>query len=139
MRTRAKQGGMTLIEIMVVLAILALIMGVLVGPVIFRHWERAKVRTARLQVGDVAYRAYPEWRFDHPDEDCPADAEALREYTNGRSVIDPWGSALATRCGATAPPSVPFGALSLGPDRREGSRDDIRSWDEEVRGAYRER
>jgi len=125
-----RQRGMTLLEILIVLAILALVMGVLVGPRIMTAWRDARIKTTRLQVYDLAYGAFPAWQVDHPSADCPEELLALASYARTRKMTDSWGTALAMRCGASAPPEEEFGALSAGPDERVETPDDIRSWDE---------
>ena len=44
------QRGMTLLEIMIVLAILALVMGLVVGPRVMKMFGESKVDIARLTV-----------------------------------------------------------------------------------------
>ena len=128
-----RQRGMTLLEIMVVLAILALVMGLLVGPRVRSAWREAQIRTTRIQVHDLAYGAFPAWQLDHGSEPCPAELRELAAYAKTRKLVDSWGVALGMRCGPTAPPEEDFGALSFGPDQREETPDDIRSWDDATR------
>jgi general secretion pathway protein G len=130
---RRSQAGVTLIEIMVVLAIIGLIVGIIVGPSVMRRWREAQVRTARLQVADLT-KAYALWRLDHADQICPANLEELKRYAASGRMRDPWGVAYAMRCGDDAPPEEEFGAMSNGPDRRVETEDDIHSWDETVSG-----
>ncbi len=116
---------MTLLEIMIVLAILALVMGLVVGPKIMAHFREAKIRTARMAVTMYANQDYPQWAIDH-HERCPA---SIADIAGGQDVDDPWGTAYKLYCGATAPSaSVAFGAASFGEDTREGTPDDIQSW-----------
>jgi general secretion pathway protein G len=49
MRTRTRQSGFTLIEIMVVLVIIGLLMGI-VGPRLIRQQEKAQVKVAHIQI-----------------------------------------------------------------------------------------
>src|SRR5262249_33439717 len=53
--------GMTLLEIMIVLAILALVMGFLVGPAIFKSFQESKGEVAKNIVRKLANEAYPQW------------------------------------------------------------------------------
>ena len=54
-RSRA-QRGMTLLEIMIVLAILALVMGLVVGPRVMKMFGESKVDIAQLTVKKFATR-----------------------------------------------------------------------------------
>lgn len=127
---RLEQAGMTLIEIMIVLAILALIMGFLVGPRVMTSFKEARIKSAKMEVKDLAYNAYARWQADHEDETCPSSLEDLKKYTNKAKFKDPWGSKYVMRCGDNAPEGVEFGVSSPGPDKKEGTDDDVRSWDD---------
>jgi hypothetical protein len=48
---------------------------------------------------------------------------------NKKDVKDPWGSEFQMKCGDGAPEGAEFGVLSLGPDKKEGTDDDIKSWE----------
>lgn len=50
---RSKVGGFTLLELLVVLAILGLIAG-LIGPQVMKHLGGAKTKTARLQIEELS-------------------------------------------------------------------------------------
>jgi type II secretory pathway pseudopilin PulG len=116
---------MTLLEIMIVLAILALIMGLVIGPTIMKHFRDAKIQTARMAVKMYAEQDYPQWALAHHDP-CPS---SLAEMSHDPDIEDPWGTDYKMYCGATAPShDVAFGAASFGVDRRENTDDDIRSW-----------
>jgi type II secretory pathway pseudopilin PulG len=120
---------MTLIEIMIVLAILALVMGLVVGPLVMRSWEEARKDTARLAVRKLANEAYPQWRVLHPGHACPQSIADLGELTNSEDTKDPWGNEYKLHC----PPNLPAGAkviavMSFGPDGQAATADDIKSW-----------
>jgi prepilin-type N-terminal cleavage/methylation domain-containing protein len=124
------EAGVTLIEIMIVLAIIALIMGFLVGPKVMNAFKQAKVRTAWMMAKEYE-GAYAQWSADHEDP-CPAQLEELAKYTNRKDLKDPFGSLFVMKCGEQAPEGASdtgFGVLSLGPDKREGTGDDIKSWE----------
>ena len=117
---------MTLLEIMIVLAILALIMGLVIGPKIMEHFREARRQTARLAVKGYADRDYPQWSITH-HERCPS---SIVEIAGTTDVRDPWGTDYKAYCGSTAPtPAIAFGAASFGEDTRENTSDDIRSWE----------
>ena len=89
-RARA-QRGMTLLEIMIVLAILALVMGLLVGPKVMKMFAGSKVDITKLKLKKYAYEAYPSWSAAHPDKACPGAISELNEYMNGNDSNDSWG------------------------------------------------
>lgn len=123
------QAGMTLLEIMIVLAILALVMGLLVGPRVLESFQEAEEETTRMLVQQFADDAYPRWRADNRGEQCPSDLSELLEYLNADETEDAWGNELVMRCGDDAPEGRSFGVMSVGEDGEEGTEDDIRSWE----------
>lgn len=124
---RRGQGGMTLLEIMIVLAILALIMGFLVGPRVLRMLGEAKVDTAKLEAKDFV-NAYAAWSMKAEDS-CPTALTDLNAYRNKKSAKDPWKQEYLMRCGDNAPEGEEFGVVSKGPDKKENTPDDVKSWE----------
>jgi prepilin-type N-terminal cleavage/methylation domain-containing protein len=126
---RTTQRGMTLIEIMIVLAILALVMGLVVGPRVMEILFGAKEDIAKLAVSKLSGEAYPQWRSRNPGKPCPERLEELTEFMNKNDTNDPWGNPYKLLC----PPNLPAGAraiaiVSFGEDGQEGTDDDIKSW-----------
>lgn len=133
-RTRVQRGcqrGMTLLEIMIVLAILALVMGFLVGPKIYNAFQDSREDTQRAVLKQYAYEAYPRWQSRHPSTGCPSALSELSEYMNKTETKDVWGKELIMLCGDNMPAGVKggFGVMSLGADGQQGTTDDIKSWD----------
>ena len=126
---RAAQRGMTLLEIMIVLAILALVMGLVVGPKVFALFSHAKGDIAKDTVQKYAYEAYPSWASAHPDKSCPDRIEDLNEYMNNKDTKDPWGGDYTMLCGQNLPAGAKGIAItSPGPDGKIGNEDDVKSW-----------
>ena len=124
------QRGMTLLEIMIVLAILALVMGLVVGPRVMKMFGESKVDIARATVKKYAFEAYPSWGAAHPDKACPEKLEDLNEYMNNKDGKDPWGGQFKMLCGANLPAGAKGLAVSSpGEDGKEGTGDDVKSWD----------
>src|SRR5512147_2474430 len=101
------QRGMTLIEIMIVLAIIGLIMGVLVGPKVIRSFNESRVKTAFLMLKEYE-GAYTRWVADNEGE-CPEKLEDLLRYTNKKDLKDPWGATFVMKCGEGVPTETKFG------------------------------
>jgi len=127
---RVAQRGMTLLEIMIVLAILALVMGLVVGPRVMRMFSKSKDDIAGLTVKKYAYEAFGEWSQAHPDKACPDKLEDLSQYMDSKDVKDPWGNPYKMFCGQNLPAGAKGGlaVMSAGEDGKEGTEDDVKSW-----------
>jgi len=124
--------AMTLLEIMIVLAILALVMGLLVGPRVFRALSSSKGEVAKNMVKKFAYEAYSEWSMKPSKSGaCPTLAD-LAEFMNSKDTKDPWGEEYVIKCGGDLPAGVTPGSIAVyskGPDGKDGTGDDIKSWE----------
>lgn len=127
---RVAQRGMTLLEIMIVLAILALVMGLVVGPRVMRMFSKSKDDIAALTVKKYAYEAFGEWSQAHPDKACPDKLEDLSQYMDSKDIKDPWGNPYKMFCGQSLPAGAKGGlaVMSSGPDGKDGTEDDVKSW-----------
>ena len=125
---RVAQRGMTLLEIMIVLAIIALVMGLLVGPRVMKLFGQSKVDITKLKLNQYANEAFPSWSTNHPDKACPEKLTDLNEYMNSNDANDAWGRPLKLMC---PPPAGAkgIGVSSMGEDGKEGSPDDLKSWE----------
>ncbi len=127
---RHAQRGMTLLEIMIVLAILALVMGLVVGPRVMKMFGESKNDIARATVTKYVHEAYPSWSTTHRDKSCPDKLEDLNEYMNNKDIKDPWGSPYKMMCGQNLPAGAKgLAVMSNGEDQKEGTADDIKSWE----------
>jgi prepilin-type N-terminal cleavage/methylation domain-containing protein len=125
------QAGMTLLEIMIVLVIIALVMGVLIGPALMRKFGESKVKAAHVVTKKFAYEAYSQWSMANPSKGCPDDLKSLTKYMNSDDTKDPFGEDYVMVCGDGAselPAGTPFGVMSKGQDKKAGTPDDIQSW-----------
>jgi len=132
--------GFTLVELLVVLAILGLLAG-LVGPAIFNQFSKAKPKAAKLQVENLVQSV----RFFQLDTGrYPTTSEGLEALVtdpgsvsnwNGSYLgkeklpVDPWGNAYEYRAPGQ---HGDFDIWSLGSDGQEGGEGDaadIVSWD----------
>jgi len=123
---RAVQSGFTLLEIMVVLAIIALLAGG-VGAAVFRSFRRAQVQTARLRV-KAARDATSQFMIDNSSA-CPHGVEDLvnQKYLDRSNSKDPWGKDLIFKCPGTNDTDS-ADISSAGPDKQDGTPDDVNSW-----------
>lgn len=136
-KRRAGQRGMTILEIMIVLAIIALVMGFLVGPKIMKMFGESKGDTTRLMLKEYAEEAYPLWQRKNGNK-CPAALGDLNEYTNRKTaqtakdgkadINDAWGNPMALVC-PPPPGARGIGVVSAGEDGKMDTGDDIHSWD----------
>lgn len=134
-----RQGGFTLLELLVVLTIVSLL-AVVAGPQVVRYLGKAKSETARLQVRTVATAldlyfldngGYPPQRLGLSALlQAPAGAARWNGpyLSKANALIDPWGRPLNYR--------VPgrrgdYDIYSLGRDNAEGGSGedlDVTSW-----------
>lgn len=118
---RALERGVTLIEILIVLAIVGLIAGG-VAIVAIPRLEESRVKQAKIDTGEI-HRIAEAWRGLNASADCPT-VERLkteRQIAAQSNIIDPWGSPYKIVC--TEDDLV---VSSAGPDKKEGTKDDIR-------------
>jgi hypothetical protein len=93
-----------------------------------RELDDSKRELARVQVRKIANELYLRWRIAAA-RDCPEGIAELIKDEPGLAA-DPWGAPFRITCGPGAPPSVNgLGAFSVGPDGKEGTADDVTSWE----------
>ncbi|MCB9567198.1 MAG: type II secretion system protein GspG [Myxococcales bacterium] len=123
---RRTERGMTLIEILVVLAIIGLIVGG-VAVAAFGRLDSARINTAKNQVIQIQQQC--EMYMLEKSGKCPADLQDLKAAGVISKVSkDPWGQDYQITCpGEHGSVDV----VSWGPDAKSGGDDDITSWDAE--------
>lgn len=90
----------------------------------------SKTDVASMAAKKYAFEAYPSWAAAHPDKACPDRLVDLNEYMNEKDTKDPWGNDYKMFCGANLPAGARgFAVLSAGEDGKEGTADDIKSWE----------
>jgi general secretion pathway protein G len=119
-KNRRTQRGLMLIEVLVVVAIMALmatIVAFAVIPLYADHQKKVALESAsslRLLVGT--------WRMNHFGEECPTFTRLRTDKVadRGSGAKDPWGSDFIIRCD-----DDDVTVTSPGPDRKLGTADDI--------------
>lgn len=118
-RRLSKQRGVTLVEVLIVLAIMALIAGSAVF-LVFPQLAKARVDTAVLSAGTI--RKAAELHVTIDGAGCPTvdDLVNARKLEKGKTN-DPWGTPFKILCKEGDEIRV----LSAGKDKKEGTADDI--------------
>lgn len=132
-RVRDRDGGFTLVELLVVLVILGLVMG-LAGPRVLGYLSSSRERTAKLQIESFSSALdlffLDNGRYPNMNEGLqalvqrPASAENWSgPYLKQGSVpADPWGRPYEYRVPGRASPYL---ITSLGPDGQRGDANGI--------------
>ena len=118
---RALSRGVTLIEVMIVVVILGLIAGG-VAVAVFPKMKEAQVKTT-ITSARTLRNAAESWRSAHASDQCPT-LEALKadkSIDQASKVTDAWENPFKISC-----EDDETIVSSLGPDKKEGTQDDIR-------------
>lgn len=116
---RRGREGMTLVEIMIVVIIMALI-ATAVGIAVLPMLESSRVKQATTDVAGIRGAAVTWFAGGHAD--CPSVSDRIDEGILDRHARDedPWGSAFVIEC-----EDADVDVISAGPDRELGTSDDI--------------
>jgi len=138
---RPARSGFTLMEILIVLAILAVIIG-LVLPNLIGSQRQANIKAAKLAVKSVE-TALETYAVDH-DGEFPSGGGGLDillhssgndpkwkgPYLKGNKLpADPWGNAIQYQSPGTHQSDGSPDIWSMGPDKQSNTADDITNWD----------
>lgn len=112
------ERGVTLVEVLIVVAIMALIAGG-VGFLAIPRYREAQVKTAQTQAR--AIRGVATQYVALRNGDCPTVASLIAEKElEPENENDPWGQPFTLSCGEDD-----IQVTSPGPDRQDGTEDDI--------------
>jgi general secretion pathway protein G len=119
---RSRSRGLSLIEILVVLSIIALITGS-IALVVIRHLETARIETTRTSARALR-EAVNLWRMRDGSNECPTIDTLVRMQLvdSASKTTDAWDKPFVIECSEQGEITI----ASSGPDRRLGSADDIR-------------
>jgi general secretion pathway protein G len=121
---RAAEAGMTMLEIMIVLAIIGLVMSV-VGVGVYSSYKKAQKKIAQVAVNEIAAKTV-QYMTDNNNE-CPKSIDDLvsQKYMP-KKQRDPWNHDFILRCPGQVNTDG-IDVVSFGPDGQEGTNDDIRA------------
>lgn len=150
-RSFRRHAGFTLIEVLLVIGIL-LVLGTVSVVSYTRIKEGADKKATKLMVDDTvnAIRFFQAALNRYPTQDeglqglitAPEDEIEAQKWRdgggpwleNGKIPVDPWGNELKYEpvedAGTVTGP--PVHVWSLGPDKEDGTDDDIRNWSEDT-------
>jgi general secretion pathway protein G len=117
---RAASRGVTLIEILIVLAIVGLIAGG-VAVVAVPKYQESQKNQAKIDARTI-HPVAEKYKVDHPGV-CPTveQLRAEKELSAASKITDPWDSPYKIVCG-----DDDIYVTSFGPDKKENTNDDIR-------------
>ena len=119
-RRRSRRRGMTLVEVMVVIAIILTLMSVLAYGV-FQIFGESKVQTSRLTMMKLSQRVEI---YQLHKKKPPSTSDGLAAVLGNEPIpTDGWGNAFVYV--SPGPNGKPFDLISYGPDGAEGGGDDI--------------
>ena len=115
--------GMTLLEIMVVIAIIG-IMATAISVGVVGYLNKARINATKTQIGTIANAV----QMFALDGDYPSSLTVLTEGAGAplkvKQLKDPWGQDISYSY-PSQDANLEFDLCSKGPDRREGTEDDI--------------
>jgi len=124
------QQGMTLIEIMVVIAIIGIVASATAFGVT-RYFGQAKIDACKAQIDNIANHLEM-YLYEHDEYPSNLDVLTKKEKGRGKAILkksqvkDPWKKKLKYSAKADG-----FTLCSSGPDKRDGGGDDICFGDDE--------
>jgi general secretion pathway protein G len=123
-RKRRKDAGMTMLEIMIVLALIGLVMSA-VGVGVFAQFKKGQRKVAQAQVNDIAAKIV-QFMADNSSE-CPKSMDDLvaQKYLPKKQK-DPWNREIIIRCPGTVNTDG-VDVMSVGPDGQENTADDVKA------------
>lgn len=112
--------GVTLVEVLIVVAIIAMVAG---GATVFAlpRYREAQIKTAETSARTVR-AAVQNWQATSNETSCPTISQLVQEkhLDSASNTQDPWGQPFQLTCTEDE-----VFVLSTGPDKKKGTKDDI--------------
>jgi general secretion pathway protein G len=118
---RRMQAGVTLVEVLIVVAIMAMLGGS-VGFYALQQYKKAEASTA-LEDARNLRKAVELWQVQNAESTCPTLGQLVadKQINSDSKQTDPWGQEWSITCSDDE-----IYVQSSGPDRKPGTPDDIR-------------
>ena len=120
LRRLRRSRGVTLFEVLIVVAILAMVAG---GVAVFAlpRFQDSQKKTAEAGARTIRM-AVQQWQAANNETSCPTISQLIqdKQLDTGQNTNDPWGQAYALNC-----TDDEVTVISNGPDKKKGSKDDI--------------
>ena len=117
---KAAQRGVTLVEVLIVLAIMAIIAGGAV-TLVFPRLKESRVKQAVLSAGVIKTAAQSYMHLDSAGG-CPTIKDLVDgKQIDGKKTDDPWGTQFKIGCEGDE-----ITVTSSGADRKDGTPDDVK-------------
>lgn len=118
---RRRQAGVTLVEVLIVIAIMAMLGGS-VGFYALQQYKKAEASTA-LEDARNLRKAIELWQVQNSESSCPTLGQLVsdKQINSDSHQVDPWGQEWSFSC-----TDDEIYVQSNGPDRKPGTADDIR-------------
>lgn len=151
-RLRAARRGFTLVEVMIVIAII-LALASLIGLAVFSRFGEAQQNITKIQMKSIedalesfrlTFNRYPTDEegvsvlWSSANLENPEDEEKWSTFLTDPTPADQWGSEWGYRQMSEYGDESKYDLWSYGPDKEEGTDDDITSWSgaEEGEGSF---
>ncbi len=117
----ARRRGVTLVEVLIVVAIIAMIAG---GVTVFALPKYRDAQKTTAETGArVIRQAVQSWQATNNEVACPTVSQLVQEkqLDPGANTNDPWGTPYVLNCSEDD-----VTVISAGPDKKKGTKDDLR-------------
>jgi general secretion pathway protein G len=119
-RRRSLARGVTLFEVLIVVAILAMVAG---GVAVFALPKFRESQVKQAETGArVIRQAVQQWQAANNETSCPTVSQLVQEkqLDSAQNTNDPFGQAYLLNCSEDD-----VQVTSMGPDKKKGTKDDI--------------
>jgi general secretion pathway protein G len=118
---RSLARGVTLVEVLIVVAIMAVIAGG-ATVLVFPQFKKARVKTAAMSAGEIKKAADLYQNLNATGDACPTMQDLIASKTlDAKKIDDPWGTPFKLTC-----VDGEIRVISFGNDKKENTPDDVR-------------